>query len=637
MDKKSLLFIPVIGVLVLSGILFIYCYFQTETVTNYSVGERKSAILEMVSNQTAINNKLDKIASNKRYTFDDPYIEVNPYKISPLSGIIIFTTSDSVSLDVYINDKYVTKMEETKSHVIPIYGLYEDTENQVKLVINGDERIYTLKTDKSNLEYPLEVEYKSVNFNTEELYFTVASYQTYLTAWDTDGHLRFYLTVDNRMDVEWLSNGHFLIGTSEGQFAENFCSFVEMDYLGKIYNYYTPENGYSFEFQLLSNGNYMLAGGNNPVYVTEQVVYEIDPSTGENVSILNIADVIKGIDPSFDSAYLGQKAIRNAFYYNEVTDELLVSFRGWDAVLSLNYKAKTLNWVFTDPTNELFQNPVWSNYLVELTGYSGRYPGGQHSVILTSDGNVGIFNNGYNRLHGFENGGNDSVLAYKNNYSSAEIYSIQDKKARLVFSYDGGKKYFSHQYGSVRELSNGNYLIDFGYNLKNEYRVSEDGKLSEAEQGPDNIYAEIVEVNKYGTVVFRAKSEEGKFRAFKHNLYNEISENVNVSSLSIFNKIKEDELEMSNYKKIDLDEAQNWIYTTEFTRNTFKTNYSIMENDNIDLYFVNKTGNIYILNYKNKDDSQLNRIFNVNLANGEYALYINLNGNLYKTGYVYKF
>ena len=471
MNKRILTLLPIIGILIISGILCIYCYFQTETVTNYSTGERKSATLEMVNDQVAINNKLSKIANNKRYTFDEPYIEVNPYKISPLSGIIIFTTNESVSVDVYVNDVFVTKMEETKTHIVPIYGLYEDTENSVKLVINGEERIYKLQTEKSDLEYPLEVETKSLTLNNEELYFTVASYKTYLTAWDIDGHLRFYLTVDNRMDVEWLSNGHFLIGTSEGQFAENFCSFVEMDYLGKIYNYYTPENGYSFEFQLLSNGNYMLAGGDKPVYVTEQIVYEMDPKSGEKVSEVNIAEVIKNIDPNFDVNYLGQKAIRNAFYYNEVTDELLLSFRGWDAVISLNYKDKRLNWVFTDPTNELFANEVWREYLVELS--SGRYPMGQHSVILTSDGNVGIFNNGYNRLHGFENGGNDLVSYYKTNYSSAEVYSIQDKKARLIFSYDGGRKYFSHQYGSIRELGNGNYLIDFGYNLKNLRNLNE--------------------------------------------------------------------------------------------------------------------------------------------------------------------
>ena len=142
--------------------------------------------------------------------------------------------------------------------------------------------------------YPI---YYDLFLNNEELYFTVASYKTYLTAWDIDGHLRFYLTVDNRMDVEWLSNGHFLIGTSEGQFAENFCSFVEMDYLGKIYNYYTMKNGFSFESQILNNGNIMSAGGVTPVYVKEQLIYEMNPMTGEVVSDVNLAKIFNYSKP----------------------------------------------------------------------------------------------------------------------------------------------------------------------------------------------------------------------------------------------------------------------------------------------------------------------------------------------------
>ena len=94
------------------------------------------------------------------------------------------------------------------------------------------------------------------------------------------------------MDVEWLDNGHFLIGTSQGQFAENFVSFVEMDYLGKIYNYYVPSNGYSFEFQSLSDGLFMLAGGKKPVYLEEQVIYTVNPSDGSTVNLINLSSLI---------------------------------------------------------------------------------------------------------------------------------------------------------------------------------------------------------------------------------------------------------------------------------------------------------------------------------------------------------
>lgn len=634
MNRKLLIIIPVILLLVVSGGLSVYFYRETEVVSDFLVGEKNTAILKQVTDQEAINDKLNKISNEKKYTFNDAYVEVNPYKISPLSGIIMFNTNKEEVVSVYINDVFVTTMESTTKHIIPIYGLLEDFDNQIKLVMGDDEHVYSMKTEKSNINYPLVVNYKSENLNNEEMYFTVASYETYLTAWDISGNLRFYLTVPNRMDVEWLNNGHFLIGTSQGQFAENFVSFVEMDYLGKIYNYYVPSNGYSFEFQVLSNGEYMLAGGDTPVYISEQVIYTMNPSDGKTSELINLAEVILNIDPEFNKTYLGQKAIRNAFFYNEATDELIVSFRGMDAVLSFNFKAKSLNWIFTNPNNELFQSEVWKNYLV--INKKGYYPGGQHSVILTSDGNVAMFNNGYDRLHGFENGGVDEVSYYKDNYSSVDIFKINNGEAKLVWNYDDGKSMFSHQYGSVKETNLG-YLMDFGYNLKNEYRIDANGSLSKAEATQDNIYARIIEVDKNKNVLFDATSEEGKFRAFKHSLYSEGTLNTDVSKLNVYETLETSLLGESTYKDEDIINAKEWIYTNEFTKNTFNTNYEISESDELKLYLVNKTGKIFILDYKNKTEISKNKIFNINLPNGEYALYINLNGDIYKTNNVYKF
>lgn len=273
--KKVILGIMIFILVGVGGIL-LYSNFKNENTINMA-GPQVSLLLNQVNNQKSINDRLNKISSSKKYTLSNPYYELNPYNISPLSAIVIFNTTDSVPVNVYINDVYVTTMETTTDHVIPVYGLYEDFENKVKLVTDIGESEITIKTEKSNIEYPLNVKYASRNLNNQEMYFTVASYKTYLTGWDTEGKLRFYLTVDNRMDVEWLDNGHFLIGTSQGQFAENFVSFVEMDYLGKVYNYYVPSNGYSFEFQKLSDGTIMLAGGKSPVYIDEQVIYTIDP------------------------------------------------------------------------------------------------------------------------------------------------------------------------------------------------------------------------------------------------------------------------------------------------------------------------------------------------------------------------
>lgn len=632
--NAMLILVIVIIFLVASGFLSLYFYKETETVSNFLVGDKHTAILEQVSKQESINEKLDKISNEKKYTFNDAYVEVNPYEISPLSGIIIFNTSKEEEVNVYINDVFATTMESNTKHIIPIFGLKENFDNQIKLVMGENEKVYSMPTKASNLEYPLTVNYRSEVLNNEEIYFTVASYSTYLSGWDSFGNLRFYLTVDNRMDVEWLDNGHFLIGTSQGQFAENFVSFVEMDYLGKIYNYYVPSNGYSFEFQSLSDGLFMLAGGKKPVYLEEQVIYTVNPSDGSTVNLINLSSLILAIDPEFDKNYLGQKAIRNAFYYNESTDELLVSFRGIDAIVSYNFKGNTLNWVFTNPNNELFQRDVWKNYLV--TTKSNRYPLGQHSVFITQDGNIGIFNNGYDRLHGFENGGNDQVSSYADNYSSVDIYKINGRQANLVWQYDANKALFSHQYGSVRETNYG-YLMNFGYNLKDEYRNNALGLLSEAEANQDNIYAKIIEVDKNKNVLFEAISEEGKFRVFKNSMYKSVTSNPVISQLNIFENLEEDTLNETTYKEVDIENSSEWIYETNFTKNTFDTNYEILDSDELKLYFVNRNGKIYILDYKKKDSVNNKRIFNVNLPKDEYALYINLNDKIYKTNNVYKF
>ena len=595
-------------------------------IKKYFEKEATSNITSIVNNQYDINKKLNSIVDDDNYTISNPYIELNPYKISPLSAIIIFNTSVDQEVELFINNKSVTKMESTKKHVIPVYGLKEDYDNKIKLITNDKTYEYTIKTEKSKNNYLLNIK---KSYETDDIYFTVASYETYLTGWDYEGNLRFYLTTDNRMDVEWLGNNHFLIGVSDGQFAENFIGFVEMDYLGKIYNYYTLENGYSFETQLLSNGNIMSAGGTTPVYIKEQVVYEIDPTSGKKVSEINISKIVKEIDPDFDDKYIGQKAIRNAFYYNEETKELLLSFRGWDAILSVNYVTKELNYIFTDPYNELFKSSVWDKYKVSLE--SGRYPLGQHSVVITKDGHIAFFNNGYNRYHGFENGGEDKVSAYKDNYSSGETYKIDNKKAYLVWSFDANKQLFSHQYGSINMDSDNNKLVNFGYVLKTSYRQNKNATLSNAEAGVDNIYAKIYEVDKNDNVIFEATSEEGKFRAFKHKLYADKTKNMDVSKLNIFNTIPDTELEENTYKKLSITDSIEWIYDANLTTNTFTTNYKLQDADKLYIYLLNEKGKVYSFDYTE------NKIFNINIPKGKYALFINLNNTIYNTNKVYKF
>jgi hypothetical protein len=632
-NKATIVIIVLFAIVIIAClVLSLKIYIGTNKVKGYFTNDVASSTWYEVANQKPVNEKLAKIEDDSEYTLTNAYVEQNPYGISPLSGIIIFQTNDAEEVSVYINNVFVTKMEASTKHSIPIYGLYESFDNVIRLETKTESKEYVMTTAASGLEYGLDV-VKSTQ-TTGDLYFTIASYSTHLTAWDTEGRLRFYITENNSMDVEWLNNGHFLIGVTQGQNGEQYIGFVEMDYLGKIYNYYTMKNGYSFEFQLLSDGNIMAAGGDVPVYFNHQVIYTMNPNDGSIVSDMDIYDIVKSIDPTFSDKYLGPSTIRNGFYYDESTGDIVVSFRNMNTIWSFNYKTKTLNWVLTDPNNELFKADVWKNYLI--TTDTGRYPLAQHSPQLVN-GNLLYFNNGYDRYSVYEKGASDEVSNFKSAYSDVELLHVDPttKTATTLWTYGADKNWFSIKYGYSRILANGDTLMNFGYILKDSYRSVGTNSLKDSEKNPDNIYTEIVEVDKDNNVVFEATSEEGKYRTFKHSIYTSTTSNVNVSTLNEYNTISNDTLTTTTYKKLDLDNASDWINTVVFTKNTFTTNYSIQSSDSVKLYLMNKAGKVYILDYKDADSSNINRIFNIDLPVGSYTLFIDVNGTIYKTGKVY--
>ena len=101
-------------------------------------------------------------------------------------------------------------MESNTKHIIPIFGLKENFDNQIKLVMGENEKVYSMPTKASNLEYPLTVNYRSEVLNNEEIYFTVASYSTYLSGWDSFGNLRFYLTKIKRIHTVFINYNYLL-------------------------------------------------------------------------------------------------------------------------------------------------------------------------------------------------------------------------------------------------------------------------------------------------------------------------------------------------------------------------------------------------------------------------------------------
>lgn len=630
LGKKKIIYLLLI--LILFGFLvwIIYCkgygkrFFNDEMVVNYDISE---ILLE----QEEVDHEIDEYLSSDEYTFENPKVIVNPYKISPLTALIIFKTSEEEVISVNINDEYNFSMNEDKEHIIPIYGLYDGKVNEIVLVNKeGNERKILIETEKSSGINDLVIQ-KTVFNNYNDLYFMTSPVGTPASAYDQKGNLKWYLTKRFTMDFEWLDNGHFLVGISNASVADRKIGFVEMDYLGKIYNYYVLEHGYEFEFQILNNGNYMLCGGEKAIFYDKAWIYEID-NQGNIIDYIDLYKIFKDIDPDFDDSRLNFRIIRNGFAYNEDTYEMIISLRGLNSVISVDYRTKKLNYIFAP--SGVYSNK-FDEYMVTLE--SGRYPLGIHSVILTKEGYVGFLNNGYDRYNGFEVGGDDNVSTYLNDYSTAELYEIKDKVAKLIWEYDAGKEIFTHQYGSFN-IYNGNKLVDFGWTLNDEYRQREDATLSESEKNTDNTYAKIYEFDSNNEMVLEAKIEDGKYRIFKHGLYSDNINNFDNGKYNFYITMSKSEKEKVNIRKISdkLEQASEYKNTITYTKYSIDTDYNFDTYDEVDILLVGENNTGYVVNYKNSLEN-VKKNLNIELKHGNYALYLIINGVYYKTNVMVKY
>ena len=576
---------------------------------------------DIVETQKLKEKDIEKVFNDSSCTFLEPCVLQNPYEIAPLTALVVFQTTDSAEVKVTINGVFVTTMEASTLHSIPIYGLKENYENEILLEMDGQQSSFTIKTkDLSKNDLTVDIANPDAKLNTD-VYFLSGTMGTSAAAYDGMGNLLWYLTPNYTLDMEFLDNGHILLSNGkESGISYTYDGFLEIDYLGKIYNSYSLKNGYHHEIIQLNDGTFMVAGGLNDANAkySSDFIYRIDAQTGNVLDSLTIYDILAEIDEDFANQLAGTNMICNSVQYNEETDEMIISLRGINTIISVQYKEKKLNWLFGDPS---FFSNEFAPFLLEVTDHS-RYPKGQHTAYLTEDGKLAVFNNDYDVLQT----SSAYLIDYSNCYSSAVIYDIQDKKIHTVWEYDGNKQYFNYALGSFLVNENSK-LINFGWSYKPEaYR---EGVTIYDYIG--NTFARIVELNNDDEEIFSATIEEGIYRAYKHKLYEEKTPNYSLVDFTLidnndktfFQEVKTESLFET------LDQAIENPYELELTSTTITMNVLFANDEVVDIIFVGEDDDSYIYHYKEKDAITNSKV-NLQL-DGKYAVYIKINDIVYDT------
>lgn len=481
--------------------------------------------------QKKLTEKYQKITKKSSYTWENPYVKVNPYKDSPLTALVIFQTTKEAKVSYTVEGK-TDKTSITNSvkgyqkvHQIPIAGLYADTNNTVTMTITykdgtTDSKTLTLKTtelpkyvknakvevtknDKDKMDIG-QNKLTLINRTTKEPF-----------AIDADGNVRWYSTNYSQHTIEQTDNGHFLILTKKNVDSMVYNDLIETDVLGRVYK------EYSFNSKVKSNDSNnakdemtvihhdllelpnkdILATVNDGSKYKEDVMVQISHKTGKVIKVIDLKKLL----PS--SMYKNYKAgtdgkidwfHQNAVDYDKTDNTIMISGRNQDMTMKLDYKTNKIIWIYSGKKKSSWPKKYRSKILTPTKGTS--ITGGQHGLYQldkTADGeDIILYDNNIDVTNG------DKKTSGK--YSQAVQYHINLNNMTIdqtwAYGKSLGKANFTNIIGYAERESNGNTLIDFGF--------KDQGKESN-----------IIEVDADGNQVFNVTIKNAASKAYVYRAY----------------------------------------------------------------------------------------------------------------------
>lgn len=598
----------------------------------------KYALGQVIADQHDADAEITTKLQDASYTLAEPFVMENPYGIAPLSALVIFTTDKETSIDVSINDQFHFSCESAQHHAVPLYGMRDGEDNEITLSDNaGNIKALTITT-KAYAGPKLRVEHADTTRLDDQLYFLSPNFMENCI-YDKDGTMLWRIDGDYASDIEFLPNGHFYIsdphqGTNGVKI--NYASFLEMDYLGKIYKQHILEYGYHHELLPLANGDILTTGAQEGSPFLEAVLYIVDGQTCETKYALDMYDKLHGMAPEWvESLGTDFDFVLNSIDYDPDTNDVLLSFRGIGVVTRMNLDTQEFAWMFGDPANlpdEL------DPYLLTVEDDT-KYPYGEHSASFTEDGNVAFHNNDADQFHMDE----EMLSGYLDNYTTNVVVAIdeQARSLRTVWEYDAGKKEFSKVGGMLSFLENGNTLVDFGYSMK---PAAYDKPESTSINDTAYLQGVIEELGPNDELLFRGTLDGLIFRAYKTMLYPETVPNFEPTP---FVKIDGSRKE---YVELDVDAIEQDLLDAEplgcefdVLVNRAMIDRSFEQNDVVDLFFVGEEGTeagssdvgaSYQCPFKKAGEDL--HAFNserygplISVPEGRYKVYVSINGQLF--------
>ena len=644
-NKKMWVWI-ILVVVILAIILFILLNNNNQNIDEVAISE------SLITSQY---NK-EKDFKTEGYTIDNPNVILNPYGNSPLTALILFETNEEVSPTVTIvgkdeNTTFTHTFNASQEHLLSIYGLYVDYNNEViiEYEVDGETISKTVNIQTEELPddfiLPTRVEADKENLDNQ-LYFFTPSSSGYTCAYDINGDVRWYLTNYALWKIDRLENGHLLVSTERLVNPPYYMTgLYEMDLLGKIYVEYSLPGGYHHDYYEMENGNLLIASDdfNNAKGTVEDYIVELDRETGEIVKTFDLKNVLNMSDGKSENWTDYDWFHNNSVWYDENTNSITLSGRHQDAVINIDYETGELNWIIGDPTN---WSEEYQKYFFTPIGDDFEWQWSQHAAMITPEGYVFILDNGNNKSKIKE-----EYVPASESYTRGVMYKIDTDNMTIeqIWQYgkERGSDYYSPYISDVDYLDANHYIVHSGGIA---YKDGEVLNQPAGLAGADELKSITTELLN-DEIIFEIELPTNNYRVEKMDLYvdNEqlvlgqakkigsLGETESKQSLSLILNAKNPDEEYNNHNITFTKEDDRLVINGTFKRGT-DVEIILAKNMMVNTYDWRISKKPYtalcvdiFTEEENENGLNTNKYINSEGLSGKYSIYIKIDGTLYNT------
>ena len=371
------------------------------SMIGYHVVSANEKVEETKDQITAQADK-EKYLTPYGYTLDNPNIILDPYGISPLTAMILFETKEpeEVTIIIYGKDKETTftnTFKSTTQHIIPIYGLYPDTENQIQIKSGNITKTYTIKTETIPQDIDIT---NSMIIPTEGI--SIQQTNNYIYGIDKNQDIRWLYKNNTSYLPYLLKNGHLLIDNTSKESPNISNILMEIDFTGKIYKQYHLENNYAG----------LVVEKENSLFILSKNLIELDRQTA------TILDTY-----SLDNTY-------EKMLLDETEENLILINKQEERIIHLGSKEQTINLI----SQEVINDSLIVNFYIDNKNYKIQQGIKFQNQIETEQSKKNIFLVGYKdpdknyKKYNIEiNQTTDNIQISGEFSNTDEVYIILDK------------------------------------------------------------------------------------------------------------------------------------------------------------------------------------------------------------------